>query len=254
VPAANLVVVSVDARKGWLLWASEPSERERHPSAPMSVSTAEVAGVLVATMDDGKVNALTMEVINDLRSAVGVASDQGQPLVITGRDGCYSAGFDLSLINGGDRQLFSATFAEGALLYREIVEAPIPVVASCTGHALAGGALLLLSADYRIGRVGSYRLGLNEVRIGMALPAFAVVMATHRLERRSLTPATMFAEIVSPERAVSMGYLDETVEDALTRACTFAAELATLPPEAFATTKRRIRRPLQQELAALKLR
>jgi enoyl-CoA hydratase len=220
----------------------------------MTVSTTEVDGVLVASMDDGKVNALTMEIIDGLRSAVGIAAGQGQPLVITGRDGCYSAGFDLALINGGNRDLFAATFAKGALLYREIVEAPIPVVASCTGHALAGGALLLLSADYRIGRVGAYRLGLNEMRIGMALPTFAVIMATHRLERRYLTAATMFAEIVSPERAVSMGYLDEIVEDPLPRACSFAAELRSLPPEPFATTKRRLRRALQQELAALKLR
>jgi enoyl-CoA hydratase len=219
----------------------------------MSIETAEVDGVLVATMDDGKVNALSMEVIDGLRSAVRLASGRGQPLVITGRDGCYSAGFDLALINGGDTGLFTATFAQGGLLYREIVEAPIPVVASCTGHALAGGALLLLSADYRIGRVGSYRLGLNELRIGMALPTFAVVMATHRLERRYLTAATMFAEIVPPERAVSMGYLDEIVEDPRSRACSFAAELAALPKEPFATTKRRIRRALQQELAALKL-
>jgi enoyl-CoA hydratase len=219
----------------------------------MTVSTSEVDGVLVATMDDGKVNALTMEVIDGLRSAVGVAAGRGQPLVITGRDGCFSAGFDLALVNGGDRDLFSATFAEGALLYREIVEAPMPVVASCTGHALAGGALLLLSADYRIGRVGSYRLGLNELRIGMALPTFAVVMASHRLERRYLTAATMFAEIVSPERAVTMGYLDEMVEDPLPRASSLAGELAALPQEPFATTKRRIRRSLALDLAALKL-
>jgi enoyl-CoA hydratase len=220
----------------------------------VSVSTVEVDGVLVATMDDGKVNALSMAVIDGLRSALGVAASRGLPLVIAGRDGCFSAGFDLALIKSDDRDLFVATFAEGALLYREIVEAPIPVVASCPGHALAGGALLLLSADYRIGRVGSYRVGLNEVRIGMALPAFAVVMATHRLERRYLTAATMFAEIVSPERALAMGYFDEVVEDPLPRACSFASELATLPAAAFATTKRRLRRALQQELAALKLR
>jgi enoyl-CoA hydratase len=220
----------------------------------MSVETAEVDGVLVATMDDGKANALSFEAIAALRSAVATASECSQALVITGREGNFCAGFDLAVINGGDPGRALDLFADGALLYREIVEAPIPVVASCTGHALAGGALLLLSADYRIGRPGPYRLGLNEVRIGMALPSFAAVMARHRLERRYLTAATMGAEIASPERALAMGFLDELVDDPLTGAHAWAASTAALPSDAFAVTKRRIRRPLQQELASQKLR
>ena len=151
----------------------------------------------------------------------------------------------------GDQQAAAGLFADGAHLYRAILEAPVPVVASCTGHALAGGALLLLSADYRVGRSGPYRLGLNEVSIGMALPTFAVAMAAHRLERRHLTTATMGAEVVGPERAVEMGFLDETVDDPLPRATAFAAALAQLPAPPFATTKRRLRRALLVELAAL---
>jgi enoyl-CoA hydratase len=220
----------------------------------MSVETAEIDGVLVATMDDGKANALSFEVVAALRAAVSRASECSQALVVNGRDGCVSAGFDLAVINGGDPGHAVNLFAEGALLYREIVEAPIPVVASCTGHALAGGALLLLSADYRIGRPGPYRLGLNEVRIGMALPSFAAIMARHRLERRHLTSATMGAEVASPERALAMGYLDELVDDPLAGARAWGASTAALPAAAFAATKRRIRRPLQQELADQKLR
>ena len=124
-------------------------------------------------------------------------------------------------------------------------------MASCTGHALAGGALLLLSSDYRIGRNGPYRVGLNEVSIGMALPSFALTMARYRLERRFLTQATMFSEVASPERALEMGFLDELAEDPLATACSLAAALAALPSRAFATTKRRLWRGLQQELAAL---
>jgi enoyl-CoA hydratase len=214
----------------------------------MSVETAEVDGVMVTTVDDGKVNALSFDVMAGLRTAIAVASEQGRPLVITGRDGCLSAGFDLAVVNSGDQDSIVALFTEGAELYKAIVAAPIPVIVSCTGHALAGGALLLLAADYRIGRNGTYRLGLNEVRIGLALPNFAVTLATHRLERRFLTAATMFAEVVPPDRAVAMGYLDESVDDPLARACALAQELAALPIESFAVTKRRIRRLLQQEL------
>ena len=214
----------------------------------MSVVTTEVEGVMVTTVDDGKVNALSFELMDGLRSAIASASEQGRPLVITGRDGCLSAGFDLAVVNSGEVDRITALFADGAALYGAMVAAPIPVIVSCTGHALAGGALLLLGADYRIGRNGTYRLGLNETRIGLALPNFAVSLATHRLERRFLTAATMFAEVVPPARAVDMGYLDESVDDPLPRACALAQELASLPHEAFATTKRRIRRTLQQEL------
>jgi enoyl-CoA hydratase len=212
--------------------------------------TADIEGVMVTTVDDGKVNALTFELMEGLRSAIASASEQGRPLVITGRDGCLSAGFDLAVVNSGEEDRITALFGAGAELYGAMVAAPVPVIVSCTGHALAGGALLLLSADYRIGRNGTYRLGLNETRIGLALPHFAVTLATHRLERRFLTAATMFAEVVPPARAVDMGFLDESVDDPLSRACSLAQELASLPPVAFATTKRRIRRALQQELEA----
>ena len=148
---------------------------------------------MVATIDDGKVNVLSFELINAMRVGHRLGLATVLPLVMTGRDGYFSAGFDLGVMNSGDKERAAALFSAGARLYRDVVEAPVPIVASCTGHALAGGALLLLSADYRIGRPGPYRLGLNEVAIGMSLPSFAVAMATHRLERRFLTPATMFA-------------------------------------------------------------
>jgi enoyl-CoA hydratase len=215
------------------------------------VETEDIDGYVVATIDDGKVNALTTELIRSLRSVVDESSERGRPLVITGRDGCLSAGFDLAVIAGDDPDPASALFAEGAHLYRALIEAPVPVVVSCTGHALAGGALLLLCADYRIGRTGPYRLGLNEVGIGLALPSFAVAVASHRLERRALTAATMFAEVVPPDRAVAMGYLDEIVDDPRARAGSYAGSLAALPRGAFAVTKRRVRRALREELAAL---
>ena len=205
----------------------------------------------MVTIDDGKANAFTATVIDEIRSAIAEASGRGQPLVITGREGCFSGGFDLAVMNSGRNDRVVALFALGTLLYRDVVEAPVPIVASCTGHALAGGALLLLSADYRIGRTGPYRVGLNEVAIGMPLPPIAVAIATHRLERRFLTAATMFAETGSPNRALAMGFLDEVVDDPLSSACTLAASLAQLPREAFSTTKRRIRRSLIQEFTAL---
>jgi enoyl-CoA hydratase len=208
-------------------------------------------GYLVATIDDGKANALTFELVDEIRATIAQASERSQPLVLHGRDGCFSAGFDLKVMNSGDQELASSLFSAGAVLYRELIEAPIPVVASCTGHALAGGALLLLSADYRIGRSGSYRIGFNEVPIGMALPSFAIAIAAHRLEPRFLTSVLAFGDVVSPDRAVEIGLLDEVTDDPLPQACSLAERLAGLPARAFGTTKRRLWRGLRQELAAL---
>jgi enoyl-CoA hydratase len=219
------------------------------PSSPVDLANA--GGYLVVTIDDGKANALSVEIIDGLRSAIATAVQLRKPLVIAGRDGCFSAGFDLAIMTSGEEEEVMALLGRGARLYRQAIEAPVPIVASCSGHALAGGALLLLCADYRVGRTGPYRLGLNEVAIGMALPSFAVAVASHRIEHRFLTSATMFAEVASPERALEMGFLDELGVDPLPRACSLAAELAGLPGDAFAATKRRVWRGLRKELEAL---
>ena len=120
------------------------------------------------------------------------------PLVIVGRDGYFSAGFDLKVMRSGDRDLVSSLAGQGILLFREIFAAPIPVVAAGTGHALAAGALLLLAADYRIGRPGTYQVGLNETRIGIALPQFAIDITRYRLSTNHLVEATTFAAITGP--------------------------------------------------------
>ena len=217
----------------------------------VSVETDDADGVLVATIDDGKANALTATVIDGVRSAVADASRRGRPLVITGRDGCFSGGFDLAVMRSGQPDLVAALFAEGAHLYRDVVRGASPDRGRVDGpRAGRGGRCCCSPPTTRIGRAGPDRIGLNEVAIGMPLPPIAVAMATHRLEPRFLTAATMFAETGSPERALAMGFFDELAEDPRSVACSSAASLAQLPQEAFATTKRRIRRGLVQEPSA----
>jgi enoyl-CoA hydratase len=207
--------------------------------------------VCVATIDDGKANALSFDVIAQLRDALSSAVDQQQTFVIAGRDGYFCAGFDLTVMTGGDKKQVSALLGAGADLLREMVLAPVPVVAAVTGHALAAGALILLSADDRIGPSAPCKIGLNEVRINMALPRFACTLARHRIPSHHLSAATMFAEVAGPQRALEMGYLDtlsDTVTDtALARAVAHAA----LPHEPFAVTKKRIRAGLVSEFEAL---
>jgi len=217
----------------------------------MAVMTERDGAVLVATMDDGKANALTFAGVEELQAAVASAIEQACPLVITGRQGTFCAGFDLSVMLSGDLSQVRAILTAGRGLYRAIVEAPIPVIAACGGHALAGGAILLLAADHRIGRAGPYKIGLNEVQIGMGLPEFAVTMARHRLDPRRLTAATCFAEVGTGVRAVEMGYLDELADDPIAAALFLANKLAEFSHDAFALTKSRVRAPLVEALAAI---
>lgn len=217
----------------------------------MAIQVQRDGKAVVATMDDGKANALTSAVLDELHEALGQAAAGGHPLVIAGRDGTFCAGFDLSVMLSGDTGRVLSLLAEGRRLYRAVVEAPVPVVAACTGHALAGGALLLLSADHRIGRPGPCKIGLNEVRIGMGLPEFAVTLARHRLDPRRLTAATCFAEVATGARAAEVGFLDELADDPVAAARTLAADLAGLSPAAFAITKARVRAPLVSDLASI---
>jgi enoyl-CoA hydratase len=215
----------------------------------VTVTIDTTGAIASATLDDGKVNALTFGVLAELQQAVTTAIDARKPLVIAGRPGQFCAGFDLSVMRGGDWDKTVALTTEGGRLFKAILEAPVPVVVACTGHALAAGALLLLSADHRVGAPGAFKIGLNEVRIGMSLPPFAVALARERLDQRALTSATMLAEVAAPERAVDLGYLDGVSDDPVGAATRMAERLADeLVPDAFAATKARVRAPLLAQL------
>lgn len=206
--------------------------------------------VTVIEIDDGKANALSFDLQEALQAAIAEAAAAGTPIVLAGRERTFCAGFDLAVMQGSDGRERARLLQAGGRLFTEIMRAPVPVVAACTGHALAGGALLLLSADVRLGRPGPSKIGLNEVRIGITLPPAAMAMARERLDRRQLTSALLLAEICDPERAAAVGYLDEVVdgdvvEAAVARAATYADELDL---GAFAASKRLLRAGLLAEL------
>ncbi|MBP6724642.1 MAG: crotonase/enoyl-CoA hydratase family protein [Halioglobus sp.] len=203
------------------------------------------------SMDDGKANALGFDMLAQLGAALDQAEQAAKVVVISGRPGKFSAGFDLSVMSqGGDgmMQLLRA----GAQLSRRLLNFPTPVVLAVSGHALAMGALVLLSADYRVGVHGTYKIGLNEVAIGMTLPYFAVELARARLATTHLGPAVDLARIYDAAGAVEAGYLDEAVseEDLLARATELAAQFSTLNMEAHRQTKARTREQLNASLQA----
>jgi enoyl-CoA hydratase len=153
-----------------------------------------------------------------------------------------SGGFDLSVMMAGPDSARGLVTA-GAELMLRIYTFPRPVVVACTGHALAAGAILLLSADVRIGARGDFKIGLNEVAIRLTLPLFALELARDRLSKRHFSAAVTQARIFDPDGAVDAGYLDAVAapEQVLDTALERARLAAALPDPAFRETKMRER-------------
>jgi len=199
--------------------------------------------VALLTFDDGKANALSPATVAALQAALDRAeAEAAAALVLSGRAGRFSAGFDLRVMGAGPQALFDLVKA-GAELALRLYEFPRPVVIACTGHALAAGAVLLCAGDLRVGARGDFKIGLNEVAIQLPLPTFAMELARARLTPRHFTQAVTQAAIFDPDGACAAGYLDEVVGvDALHDvALAHALRLAALPDPAFRLTKQRER-------------
>src|SRR6056297_3065441 len=219
-----------------------------------AVTTERRDGVLVVHLDDGKANALSFDMI----AAVGAALDDAEAddsiraMVLHGRPGRFSAGFDLGVMFGDDMSAIIGLVADGGALVHRLYGSPLPVVAASTGHALAAGALLLLGCDVRVGGDVEAKVGLNEVAIKMVLPDWALTIAVERLSKRHLQRALANARVTMPRDAVDVGFLDEIVDEAdvLDRAVVLAEELATtLDPSAYSRTIRAIRGPVLDAMA-----
>jgi enoyl-CoA hydratase len=206
-----------------------------------SAVTSERRGrVLVCHIDDGKANALSAEVMAAIRDVVVAAEHdvETSAVVLHGRPGTFSGGFDLRVMRGDDFGAIVSLVSDGGDLARTIFGATVPVVAACTGHALAAGALVLLACDVRVGADVDCKIGLNEVAIGMVLPAWAFTLAVERLSKRHLQRAVAAARVTGAAGAVDAGFLDEVVgaDDVLDVAVARAEELAALDPRAYAAT------------------
>jgi enoyl-CoA hydratase len=129
---------------------------------------------------------------------------------------------------------------------------PLPIIFACPGHSVAAGGLLLLTGDVRIGVRGDYKIGLNEVGIGLALPEFGLQLVYDRLDPRAATQAVLGATLYDADGAAAAGYLDEAVEaDALMdRAQAVARNMLDLDGAAFAATKQRMRQPTADRIRA----
>jgi enoyl-CoA hydratase/carnithine racemase len=209
--------------------------------------------VATITMDDGKVNALSPAMLGELDSAFDEAQRDGAVIVLAGRDGIFSAGFDLKVLRGGGADAVPM-LQEGFKLAERLLSCPVPVVVACSGHAIAMGAFLVLAGDYRIGVTGAFRITANEVAIGLTMPRAAVEICRQRLAPAQFNRAVILADVFSPEEAVVAGFLDLVVapSDLGSSVSSVAQRLAALDLPAHHATKLRARaRSLQRLRAAM---
>lgn len=213
----------------------------------MSVSFERDGGVGVISIDDGKANALSPDVLTALTEHFDKAEVDGVGAVLLqGRPGRFSAGFDLSIMTSGVDQM-RALVTQGAELLLRMFTFPAPVVTACTGHALAAGALVLLVSDVRIGAEGDFKIGLNEVAIGMGLPIFAIEFARYRMPPSAFDSA-LLGEVFGPDAAVQAGYLDRTSSSVIDDALATAQRLSVLRRGAVSISKDHARSALAQQI------
>ena len=207
--------------------------------------------VATITIQNGKVNAISHQVIDELNAALDKAQEAEAVVVITGKPGMLSGGYDLNVM----RESMSSAMQlveKGSTLSRRLLAFPYPVLVACPGHAVAKGAFLLLSADYRIGVEGDFKIGLNEVAIGMSMHDAGVELARGRLAPVFFNRSVILAEMVSPQDAITMGFLDKVVDESqfLPTVNFIAQAMTKLDMKAHYNTKLKARADLLKRLDA----
>jgi enoyl-CoA hydratase len=216
-----------------------------HPTMSADLTYALDGDVAVIRLDDGKANVLGHPTIAAAHRALDRAEAEARVVLIAGRPGQLSGGFDLKEMGAGLDRARDLVIA-GARLHTRLFTFSRPVVFACTGNAVAAGAILLLVGDWNVGEAGDFRIGLPETAIGMPLPHFAVEYARFRLAGPHFGRATELATMYDPSGAVQAGYLDAVAEgDAVEEALTEARRLATtIQPGPFEVTRELTRGPV----------
>ena len=188
--------------------------------------------------DDGKANVIGHDFMDAMKAGLDKSERESKAVVIAGRPGLFSGGFDLKEIGKGP-QAASTIMNKGAEMMHRMFSYPKPLIVACTGHAIAAGAFLLLTADNRIGTKGDFKIGLNETSIGATFPVFGIELARTRLSPRYLTRSFVQSELFSASEAINAGFLDQIVEaeDVIETAVNLARSLGELPASAYTSNK-----------------
>lgn len=206
-------------------------------------------GIATLTLSNGKVNAISPDVIAAFNAALDQAVTDRAVVIITGTPGMLSGGYDLKVMTSGPKEAVALVTA-GSTLARRLLSHPFPVIVACPGHAVAKGAFLLLSVDYRIGVDGPFTIGLNEVQIGMTMHHAGIELARDRLRKSAFHRSVINAEMFNPQSAVDAGFFDLVVsaEELQGAALAAARQLKKINMTAHKNTKLKVRKALLERL------
>ena len=208
-------------------------------------------GIATLTLCNGKVNAISPDVIAAFNAALDQAVLDKAIVIITGQPGILSGGYDLKVMTSGPQNAVALVTA-GSTLARRMLSHPYPIIVACPGHAIAKGAFILLSADYRIGIEGPFNIGLNEVLIGMTMHHAGIELARDRLRKSAFHRSVINGEMFNPQSAVDAGFLDKVVQpqELHGAALEAARQLKKINMKAHKNTKLKVRKALLDTLEA----
>lgn len=200
--------------------------------------------ILEIRLDRPPVNALNHGLVKELRGAVEQAPAKGaRAIVLSGSPGMFSAGLDVPELLGYDRAGMSAFWQDFFDMLRAVATSPIPVVAAITGHSPAGGAVIALFCDQRIAAEGKFKIGLNEVQVGLPVPRVILAALTRLVGQRQAERLAVRGLLISPPDALAAGLVDQLVapEQVVPAALAWCRETLALPPAAMDITRRSLR-------------
>ena len=195
--------------------------------------------ISVITLDDGKANVFSTKMSTDINECLDEVSKEDGCIVLTGREGMFSAGFDLKTLQGGDMDQIQEMTTTGFKLLSRIFSFPRPVIAACSGHGIALGTFLLCCCDYRIGIKGDFMLGANEMRTNMVIPPPILELIKFRVAQSHKYRAVLGAEMYTFKNAKEAGLIDEVVDSNILMETAFnkAKDLATMGHPSYSMTK-----------------
>ena len=195
--------------------------------------------ISIIILDDGKANVFSSEMSQQVNDCLDQVETEKGCLIITGKEGMFSAGLDLKTIQSGDMEKILDMSSSAFKLLARIFSFPRPVIAACSGHGIALGTFLICCCDYRIGIKGDFMLGANEMRTNMVIPTPILELIKFRVNNSHKYRAVLGAEMYTLEKAKEAGLMDDVVnpEDLMKAAMEKAKDLATMGHPSYTLTK-----------------
>ena len=223
----------------------------RKKMADQIATLSKEGDISIIKLDDGKANAFSHDMLSQVNELLAKVPRDSGALVITGREGLFSGGFDLKTFATGDMEKITKMVQLGYRLLLELFSFDRPTIAAVSGHSIALGLFVTCSADYRIAIDGKYVCQANEVRNNMDIPTQIMEILKARVNKKYFYPAVYHSDAFSVQNSIEVGYIDEVVpeDQFMARVIEKAKELATLPHPFYANTKKTAQDDVRQKIA-----